>query len=59
MLTAFRMHRMWLAMSVVHLNHRNFLALAVVKLSVAEVIPFAQRRQILITQHSLGTGRKH
>ena len=59
MLTAFRVRRSWFRHAVFRFQHRNLLAVAIVQFTVAEVIPFAQRRQILITQHPLGTGRKH
>ncbi len=59
MLTAFRMHRSRLCMPMLCLHHRNLIPVAVMKLTFAEVIPFPQRRQILITQDALGTGGKH
>ena len=58
MFTAFDMRRPWLCHAVFRFQHRNLLAVAIVQFTVAEVVPFTQRRQILITQHPLGTGRK-
>ena len=59
MFAAFQPHRPMLRSRVGGLcHHRNFIAIAIMQLAVAEVVAFTQRRQVLVTQHPLGAGGK-
>src|SRR5437868_4498897 len=44
---------------MIHLHHRNLIPVAVAQFTFAEVVPFPQRRQVLITQDSFSTGGKY